>query len=208
MIPYNKIPFWENRRRVNRLLGFRGTIVAYANHTEKVLGNLELNEDEEAVKMRREINLTLPEVQDIMQAPNISTQIAWTSPPAVGGRMQTVDLLYDFFSLHRYMVSPQFLIDQIDRCVGLYEQDYAKSVRRTFNPFFWIARLFEWIASVPFRFVGILGFDQSRVESSMLGRILKGILQSIVYIAAFLTVLHFLGKLDGFRNWLNRLFIV
>ncbi len=88
------------------------------------------------------------------------------------------------------------VLDYIDRSIGIYERNHSAAVIRTINPFFYIGWLVEFIVELPFLAIAKLGLDRKKAESSMLGRIIKGILYLITVIAALLTILQLLDILE------------
>ncbi len=166
---YRKIPIWENRRRVELLTKFRSLIVEYFNNV-----SFEYSipiENRVAKDARRNINLILNEVNSVIISAGIKT-VAYYSGGGSGG---SIDLIQNVFNLHYYLIGYEQVLDMVDRAIGVYESDKSNALLRTLNPLFWISLILDYIVSLPFKFVGKMGFNQSRIESSIVGRIVKGI---------------------------------
>jgi len=156
-----------------------------------------------ATTARVEINRTMEEIHSIIMLSGINPVIIYTPPPAVGGYVQNVDVVYNIFNLHRFDIPPQALIDYIDRAIGVYASNSSRSFMRTVNPFYWIGRILESIVRIPFVLLGKAGFNQNKVETSLPGKILKGLLYLIIVFASFLTVLQLTGYLDSFNRFIR-----
>jgi len=198
---YRKIPIWENRRRVELLTKFRSLIVEYFNNV-----SFEYSipiENRVAKDARRNINLILNEVNSVIISAGIKT-VAYYSGGGSGG---SIDLIQNVFNLHYYLIGYEQVLDMVDRAIGVYESDKSNALLRTLNPLFWISLILDYIVSLPFKFVGKMGFNQSRIESSIVGRIVKGIFYLVTVLASFLTALDLLGYREKFlsliKSWIK-----
>ena len=77
-----------------------------------------------------------------------------------------IDLLENLFRLHQHRVSPQILLDYVDRAIGVYKDDRSRAWMRTINPFYWLNLLLECTARLPFFVLGSMGLDRARMEAS------------------------------------------
>jgi len=205
MRDYKKIPIWENVKRVNFLIEFKNLIVKYFNNIRHADYSLDVVENEEAKKTRYEINIRVDKTLSFVLAAGVSPFITYAPPPVVGGYIEKINLILDIFHLYQHRIKPQEVLDVLDRVIGIYNDDKRNSLFRTFNPFFWLGLLLEFIVSLFFRFLGEIGFNQKKIENSVVGKIIKGILYIIEVFAAVLTILGLLGYLDEFRSWLQNL---
>lgn len=164
-------------------------------------------ENQQAIETRRQINLLIDKVHFIVMSAGILPVMHYTPPPAVGDLARNIDLIYNIFNLHRFQIEPQYLLDFIDRAIGIYEDDKFNALLRTLNPLFWISLILDYIASLPFKFIGKIGFNQSKVESSVVGRLVKGVFYLITVLASFLTALDLLGYREKFllliKSWIK-----
>ena len=161
----NKITCWENTRRLEQLNLFREHVETYFNNSQPGGGLGESRvENENASSARRSINFMTYEIHKIVFAAGILPSVHWLPPPVVGGADQEIDVLQNLFVIQRFSISPNQVIDFIEQAIGVYQSDQRGSVFRTFNPFWWIGQLLEWLAHVPFALIGAAGFDAVRAE--------------------------------------------
>jgi len=201
VIIYNQMPIWANIKARRDLLDFRNLVVEYFNNisTHSVLGG-EIAEHEAAVLARRKINLMSNRVTRWAAATGYDSEVGYREAPMIGGRAYSLHLISNVFHLADLEVDYKILIDMLEKALGVYEDDVAYSIIRTFNPFFWLGRLFNLISSLPFMLLGRLGFNQDKAESSSLGKIIKGTLYFIQVFAAFLAIFEKLGFLDRIKS--------
>jgi hypothetical protein len=204
---YNKIPIWENKRRIEVLGKFRELILAYYNNVKYVDRFISSDpvENEKAANIRVQINLMLNEARNAILLAGVRPNITYTPPPVIGGYVRDIDVVLNVFMLHSYGIRPTGLTDFIEIATGIYQNDAPRAFLRTINPLFWIGRVFDYIASLPFVLLGRIGFDRNKAESSALGRMVKGILYLIQVFAAALTILQLLGWLEKFKAILAKI---
>ena len=187
MRDYKKITILGNIDRQSKLSEFRNLAIEYfSNVTSDFIG---VRENQEAMKVRPSINFKIQKVHSIILASRINPILIHSPPPAIGGRIQNLDLIENIFLLHSYDVEPNYLFDFIDRSIGIYNDDAISSLLRTINPFFWVSLIFAYVVSLPFKLLGELGFNQSKIESSVMGRGVKVLLYLITLIASLYTIL-------------------
>ena len=196
---YTDIPLWENTRRLAVLEEIRKDALTYFNRSRGQGFGEDRIEEIDAVHARQRINCTIKEAHLIITAAGLSHTITWTAPPAVGGRVHHLDLLFDMFTLCRLQIPPQHAVDHIERALGVYDSNRVAAFVRTINPFWWLKRSLLWLLCIPFMFLGALGFDARRAEGSVFGKILK----LLFAISALLTILNYLGWLPATRTLLG-----
>jgi len=206
MQAYNKILIWENDRRLKSLYEFRNNVVSYFNNCIHHMFGEEPEENDVARKIRIDVNKGMAETLKIMTAAGVSPVMLVTPPPIIGGSPQIIDVVLNVFHLHNYHLRPQDVIDYLERTIGIYEKNRRAAKLRTVNPFFYLGRIFDRIAEFPFFLVGQMGFDRAKAETSIIGRIIKGIIQLITVLAAVLTVLYLLGYLEPVKIFIRSLF--
>jgi len=199
---YNKIPIWENKERLKLLTKFRELLNTYFNNIEFVRGysSTEPIESETAQGARVEINLVLSEVRKVLHSAGIRPVFRCTPPPMIGGYIQHIDITLNMFNLRYYKIPHNKLFDVVDIAIGQYSKDSKRAWIRTFNPFYWVGCVFDYIAGLPFALLDRIGFDSDKAESSIIGRCIKGLLYLIVVFAALLTILYYLGYLEQFKG--------
>lgn len=186
MKPYNKIPFWENRKRIDKLEEFRQLFVDYFNIV--YLRMNEYVENEEAKNIRSEINFIIDNAYSIIIASGINTNVYYTHSPASGGRREVIDLITNIFNLGMYDITPSQVLDIIDRSIGIYYHNINDSILRTINPFYWFGLVLDYFASLPFTLIGKMGYNQSEIETSSLGKTLKGVVYLVEVLVSILTL--------------------
>jgi hypothetical protein len=199
MLPYGRIPIWENRRRVTVLLGFRQLADAYFKNLSWpswMAGTTCPIENAAAKAARVDINLALADVAQIVAAAGPTPAVTLTVPPALGGYSQRVLLLENVFLLHQYQIPSTEIFDAIERALGVYDHDRRRSWIRTVNPFYWLGRAFDFVASAPFRLAERAGFNTTTFEHSAMGRLVKVTAEAVVFAAALVTLLYYIGRLD------------
>lgn len=190
MTRYNRMPIWANRSAQRDIAEFRNLLVEYFNNGA-ASGFGEEQENETARRTRKKINMMSRRVARWVDAVG-GSEVAYSEPPMLGGRSHRVDLIANVFNLSRLRLEPNILIDELEKAVGVYEDDALYALIRTFNPLFWLGRIIDSIASLPFTLLGRLGFNQDKAEGSILGKIIKGIL----YLAQGVAALEKLGLLE------------
>ena len=114
--------------------------------------------------------------------------------------MIEVAFFANLFNLERFSVSPDKVIDHLERAIGVYKADYNASIWRTGNPFWWIGQVITWFAHLPFAFMGAAGFNSARVERSVVGRLIKAVFAAVPVVASVLVIANLLGWIDVFKS--------
>ena len=134
MRSYTRILVWENRRRLERLVDFRNLVLTYFDHSEAHWMAEERTEQPDAQSARVRINRLMDEVHDIILYSSVRPTIQWSPPPVIGGYIQNVDLVQNLFNLHQFQISPNHVLDFIDRSIGIYEANARPAFLRTISP--------------------------------------------------------------------------
>ena len=207
---YKQIFIWENSKRVDFLTKFQNLVVDYFSNVQtSTSSGLDINffaepiENDIARQKRSEINENINKAHSMILAASVPTSVTRLPPPAVGGHVIDINMIASIFDFHNLNLDPKFIVDIIERAIGVYKNDRINSFIRTINPFFWIFLIIDYITSLPFVILGQIGFNRVKIEGSFIGKISKVIFNLIIVFAAFLTILEKLGHLD----WLNNLFL-
>ncbi len=195
MRSYKKITLWENRRAVKDLKDYKDLVITYFNNIRRS-PLADVVQNNKSIRARSRINQARTRISDIFIMAGVNPIILCTPPPAIGGATSRIDLVTNVFMMHQHHIEPQALIDMLEVAIGKYNDDYPKAKFRTFTPFFWVGLLLNFVASLPFMFLGKMGLDQVRIESSLIGRLLKGVFWLATFLAAVLSILHLLGFLE------------
>lgn len=186
---YKNITCFENRRRLAMLIKFRDDVVLYFNNSTFSWYASRTQETEEAQRARREINLKIKKISEILSAAGIDARMRSPNTPFF-------DIIENIFGIYHLDVEPRYIVDYLERAIGVYELDYPRSVIRMFNPIWWGLQILNWIAYLPIRIWGAIGFDEARAEQSILGRLSK----LIFPVAGIMEILHFMGWLDTVKR--------
>lgn len=203
MRKYNKILFFENKRRIKKLDRFRELVANFYKNCEYDRG---LIENEEASRARTEINKEMVEIHDVVMAARLVPVLKWIPPATIGGYSQNIDLILNVFHLWEYEIDEENVFDYVERAIGVYEKNKRSSLLRLFNPFFYLGLIFDLIANSPFALLGRMGFNREKAEASVLGRFIKGFIQLVLFLAAAFTVLYYLGYMDKLKEVIKSLF--
>lgn len=204
MRSYTKILIWENKRRLNKLREFRPLMIRYFNNSHIGFGGGRV-EDHSAKEARRKIDLLKNEIHSIILNSGINPTLSWNPPAAVGDHAIEINLIENIFDLDQFDIGPSNLLAVIDRAIGIYDSNRKAALVRTFNPFFYLGWVLDTISDLPFIVIGLLGFNRQKIRTSIIGKIVKGVLYLILVIAACLTILHLLGFLEPIKQFVYEL---
>jgi len=193
MNKFRTLTIYGNRTRWKYLADFRNEVVRYFNGIRREFGLDEPIEDDDALRARREINVSLSSAIEYVEDAGVPSTYLYTPPAMIGGHRQNVKVLTNIFLIHRFQMAPNAVIDVLDRAIGVYEADKTRAWVRTFNPLFWLLRTINLIAGVPFFILSYFGVEES-VEHSLLGRVFKFCTEVILLLAAVVTVLNFFNE--------------
>jgi len=105
-----------------------------------------------------------------------------------------------------FQISEQQLLDSIERAIGIYKNDTTNALLRTYNPFFWLVLILEYIVGLPFKIFGKVGFNQQKIESSLIAKIVKIIFYFIIIFETLTAIIERMGYLPKFILLINELF--
>ena len=160
---YKKITIWENRRRVKFVEEFRELVNGYFENIQYLRFMHPPTENQRAEDIRPQINLRLRRASRIVYLAGVPTSIYYSPPPAIGGLAANIELLANIFNLYQYRMGKRDVLDCVDQTLGVYNDDRTNSTIRTYNPFFWIGMVFNYLVSLPFVLLGKVGFNQSKI---------------------------------------------
>ncbi len=204
---YNKIPSWENKKRLERLYEFRALASAYADNSEYSWKAESRIESDKAADARVKINRGLVEFHSIIVLSGLKPVMTYTPPPVVGGDVQKVDLIINFFNLGNFDTGVKEVLDWIDRSIGVYENDKKRALIRTFNPLFWLGLSVDYVVGIPFSLLAKAGFNRTKIEGSFIGRTVKLVLSVVMIIFYCLSILQLIGYLETFNSVLKRVWL-
>lgn len=209
MIKKLNITFWENIVRRKKLQEYRSQVEKYFQNIDYNEYSRDIIDSGESRDIRKLLNNNNETVQTVFRDVGVIPDVVYTPPPAIGGYIQRINLVDNLFNLQNFDIETQALLDFIDQVDGIYQQDFINSVLRTINPFYWLAKILEFIASIPFFFIGSIGLNQKQIEGSFVGKLVKLIIKLLATIGAIVSVWDFFAKLkivpDSFDllNWIK-----
>lgn len=163
-----------------------------------------LVENETAQRARSKINSALRNVQASLALIGEPAILHYSPPPLFGGIAGPVHLVENLFMLHQLRIDPKLAFDVLDRAIGQYEALKPNLFRQLFNPLCWAELVLGKVLGVPFRILAAAGFNADRIEHSLFGKFVKATAGFVMFFAAFLAMLHYLGWLIWFRGLVSQ----
>ena len=207
MRPYKKVLVWENNRRLIKLVEFRDLVIKYFENSRIEWGVDNRIEENAAREARTQINRVMIEIHDIIRSAGLNPIMTYTPPPAVGGQVQKVDVIHNIFHLNRVDMGMDKVLDFVDRVIGIYESNHKSAIIRMLNPFFLERFLSDLILDSLFLSIEKIGFKLKNVESSTINRLTKRVISHlfslILFMAALLTIMHFLDFLEPVKKFVH-----
>jgi hypothetical protein len=204
---YSKIPIWENKRRIKALTVFRDLYLdlVLVSPGNRIPLSPTTGQPFRQGEQRSEINQRKPAIQNMVALAKIR---AFRATVRRDGSPVDIDVLAHLWELETCRVSVMLPVDAIEEAIGVYRDDQAKSRFRTFNPFFWLARLIDWVADWIFNvLVALVGADPQKAKSSGFGRVFNALKDLTLWIAtvggAIVAVLELLGYQTAIRRFFH-----
>jgi hypothetical protein len=199
---FAKIPIWENKRRIKALTAFADLY----KDTLKSTAKPQIAESATArpiitpEQRRSELNRRKPAIMKTVALAGIRSFRATVKP---NGAPIDIDIIDHLWELQTNLLSSILLVDVLEEAIGVYCDDQVKSWTRTLNPFFWLGRLIDWVADLVFNVVALFGASPDQARASILGRLIIAVERLILWLAAIVTVLEFLGFQTPIRHLLR-----
>jgi hypothetical protein len=190
---YGRISYNEVDRRLLILRQFRDELERYYA-ARTWTPTRRLVEPGEAKPLRESLNQKQDETSRVLGLAGISATVTYHNPQT--GLLAPIQLVPNFPRLWEYDIESSALFDQIDRAIGIYQTERPHAVRRTWNPFFWIGLLLDWVSRLPFsiaRRAGIQGLNEETKAAS--------VVRSAIWIVGALGML--ITALDAIVNLLQ-----
>jgi hypothetical protein len=193
---YNRMTIFQNLQCIRILKKFKKLAERYFENVDYGSYGLTAVEKPKAKAIRSQLNLMLERVKRALSSVEISPDICDASRLTAPEHEEGVYLVDNIFNLHQLKISPQTLLDYVERAIGVYRDDKFKSVIRSLNPLFWLSIVLDYISSLPFTILSALGFERSKIEDSSFGKFLKGCFRVAVVVTVLAAILYHQGYLD------------
>jgi hypothetical protein len=193
---YNRMTIFQNLQCIRILKKFKKLAGRYFENVDYGSYGLTAVEKPKAKAIRSQLNLMLERVKRALSSVEISPDICDASRLTAPEHEEGVYLVDNIFNLHQLKISPQTLLDYVERAIGVYRDDKLKSVIRSLNPLFWVSIVLDYISSLPFTILSALGFERSKIEDSSFGKFLKGCFRVAVVVTVLAAILYHQGYLD------------
>jgi hypothetical protein len=203
---FDKIPIWENERRIKDLTFWRDLWLEGTFQGVKLLVSPTTGKPFSSEERHAELNRRIPGVREMVKLAVIPTTRDWVTirkddPPV------RVDILEQFWYVEKLRISFRAPSDVVDEAIGKYQSDQRRSWIRTFNPLYWFGRIVDRLLSEAFNVVTIFGGNPETARGSWIGRILFVIAQFGTWLlalaAAACTVLEFMGFKTPIRHFFH-----
>ena len=199
MAHYRRMTIYQNLKSLRTLKKFRKLAERYFENVDYGSYGLTALENPKAKAIRSQLNLMLERVKRALSSVDLRSKICPVPPVDAPDSEEGVYLVENIFNLHALKISPQTLLDYVERAIGAYRDEKPRALIRTFNPLFWLSILLDYTANLPFAMLGALGLNRSGMETSPLGKLFKGCFRAAILVGAFAFTLHSLGYLDPMK---------
>jgi hypothetical protein len=205
----DQIPIWENEHRVEYLILFRDLVYdrnpAIGMQLRAPLSP-STGQPLDPEQRRIEINERRSTAKRMIALAGIKTRRVCVfrrgEPEPPPSEINVMDQLWDLEWLGISFRQPT---ETIEEAIGAYKYDQKKARGRTRNPFFWAARILEWIAELPFGLISLFGFNQQKAVDSKTGQTVRGIFQLGIFGALVLAFGWLVQLLSNSFDLLNNL---
>ena len=135
----------------------------------------------ESVRLREQINLLYPEVNDIAMRLGVSVVFKTYPAPAIGGPVIPVNVLLSVVDqeMGHKPIEKQMILDMIDRCIGTAKVVKRRSLKRLLIPWYWLIDVPTIIVRFPFLILRNAGLPAT-VEESIVSQVIKAILVIVI----------------------------
>ena len=152
-------------------------------------------ESEESFKIRQQINLMFPEVNELARQAGAGVTYKSYPAPAVGGPILPVNMLASVVDqqMGHAPVSRREILDVIDRSIGAAGAIQKREFRRMLNPLMWPIEIAAFIVRIPFLILRKAGLPAS-VEENIVSQVIKTVMTLVLLLlAAYLGLEKYIG---------------
>jgi len=179
---------------LKRIIGFRDLYVRFTKARKS-------KSSQTAWQLQQEMTHLAPYVQRDLNQVGYG-YLTLQEAPALGGREQDAEitsLAYHPQITAKYNFSELDMVLHFDRAIGEYLRLRIRAFWNLFNPFWWIREILAGIVSIPFYLIGLAGFNQKTIESSLGGRLFKLLGGLVIIGGALATIVQLLLE----HGWLS-----
>ena len=135
----------------------------------------------ESVRLRKQINLLYPEVNDLAMNLGVSVVFQSYPAPAIGGPVLPVNVLLSVVDqeMGHKPIETQMILDMIDRCIGTAKVVKRRSLKRLLIPWYWLIDVPTIIVRFPFLILRNAGLPAT-VEENIVSQVIKAILVIVI----------------------------
>ena len=135
----------------------------------------------ESVRLREQINLLYPEVNDLAMNLGVSVVFQSYPAPAIGGPVLPVNVLLSVVDqeMGHKPIEKQMILDMIDRCIGTAEVVKRRSLKRLLIPWYWLIDVPAIIVRFPFLILRNAGLPAT-VEENIVSQVIKALLVIVI----------------------------
>lgn len=154
MEAYNKITYFGNKNRIKELTAFRNNIEIYFNNIKcPKYWSFEHILNEISTEKRKEINLKLYKIKEIILASWIPSTIYYQSPLATWWVKWNICILENLSQSFYYNFNKEMYFDLIDRTLWVYNENKKDSILRVISPIFWLNKIITYIWLIPYKII-------------------------------------------------------
>lgn len=126
------------------------------------------------LKLREWVAMEVSRASHIARLRGAPIDIQSIPPRSVGGVILPINIFYTILQDTSYGgVSNQMILDAINLTIGGCTKKVRRDFWRLINPFYWIKELIKFILRIPFLVIKTTGFDVSKIEDHLFGRLFK-----------------------------------
>src|SRR5438128_815596 len=135
----------------------------------------------ESLRLREQINLLYPEVNDLAMNLGVSVVFQSYPAPAIGGPVLPVNVLLSVVDqeMGHKPIETQMILDMIDRCIGTAKVVKRRSLKRLLIPWYWLIDVPTIIVRFPFLILRNAGLPAT-VEENIVSQVIKAILVIVI----------------------------
>jgi len=146
---------------------------------------------EERECLRERLNMSSGEVATYVATAGVPTTIDIRPKHAPAGGTLRVDVFTNLFRLWDLdpTIGHEDVADILDRAIGNYIFLRRTFYEKVFNPFYWAGEVIR----IPFYLASFAGFDSTKMELSLLGKLYKFAASFAAFIWALIQMLSYFG---------------